>query len=47
MSVKVETNLSKLPTWMSRPSPVGTPATGADKPAPKSIGETPPIVANL
>jgi len=46
MSVKVETNLSKLPTWMSRPTAAGSPTTGADKPAPKTIGETPPIVAN-
>ena len=46
MSMKVDTNLGKLPTWMSRPNNVGTPATPQEKPAPKSIGETPPIVAN-
>lgn len=46
MTVKVETNISKMPAWMSRPGAVGTPA-GSDKPAPKTIGETPPIVANL
>lgn len=44
MTVKVDTNLGKMPTWMSRP--VSTQPTSLEKPAPKTIGETPPIVAN-
>jgi hypothetical protein len=46
MSMKVETNLSKLPTWLKRDS-AATRATGADKPAPKTLGEVPPVVERL
>lgn len=47
VTVKVETNLSKLPTWLkTSSSPVGTPPA-PEQPQRKTLGETPPVVARL
>lgn len=45
MSMRVETGISKLPTWMKRPSAASSKAEG--KPAPKTLGEVPPVVEKL
>ena len=45
MSMRVETGISKLPTWMKRPTAASSRADG--KPAPKTLGEVPPVVEKL
>lgn len=47
MSVKVETNLSKLPTWLKTGGSSGAPQVPSEGTQRKTIGETPPIVAQL
>ncbi len=47
MSVKVETNLGKLPTWLRTSGSVGAPQIPAGGPERKTLGEMPPIVARL
>ncbi len=47
MAVKVETNLSKLPTWLKTSSAPSAPQTPTEGPQAKTLGETPPIVARL
>ncbi|HCU25875.1 MAG TPA: hypothetical protein DF383_12730 [Deltaproteobacteria bacterium] len=47
MTVKVETNLSKLPTWLKTSSSGGAPQVPAEGPQPKTLGETPPLVVRL
>jgi hypothetical protein len=47
MTMKVETNLGKLPTWLSRGGSVGAPQVPSGGPERKTLGETPPIVARL
>jgi hypothetical protein len=45
MSMRVETGISKLPTWMKRPSAASSRTEG--KEAPKTLGEVPPVVEKL
>lgn len=47
MTVKVETNLSKLPTWLKTSTSSGAPQVPVEGPQRKTLGETPPIVARL
>jgi len=47
MTVKVETNLSKLPTWLKTSSAPAAPQSQAEGAQRKTLGETPPIVARL
>jgi hypothetical protein len=47
MSVKVETNLSKLPTWLKTSSSTSAPQVPTEGTQRKTLGETPPIVAQL
>jgi len=47
MTVKVETNLSKLPTWLKTSSAPASPQSPTEGPQAKTLGETPPIVARL
>ena len=47
MTVKVETNLSKLPTWLKTSSAPAAPQSQPEAAQRKTLGETPPIVARL
>ncbi len=45
MSMKIETQLGKVPAWMSRNT--GAVRSAEGKPAPKTLGEVPPVVERL
>lgn len=45
MSMRVETGISKLPTWMKRDTAASKRSEG--KPQPKTLGEVPPVVEKL
>jgi hypothetical protein len=47
MTVKVETNLGKLPTWLRTSSSSGAPQVPAEGAQRKTLGEVPPIVVSL